>query len=187
MRYKMGITVGLAVASAACGSGISVNSDWDPAVDFSQFQTFVVLEPTESDVGQLNENRIDNAIAFVLSGKGLRQVDDTSEADLAVAWQVTTSERSSFQTVSTGWGGYGYGWGGWYGPGVGVSSSRTTEVRYEVGTLAIALFDANRREMIYTATGSKTLEDRDMTPDEIQERIDNAVDRILRDFPPEGN
>ena len=29
---------------AACGSGISTNTDFDPAVDFASFSTFIVLD-----------------------------------------------------------------------------------------------------------------------------------------------
>ena len=115
----------------------------------------------------------------------MRQVDSADDADAVVGWQLTTEQRSSFQTVSTGWGGYGYGWGGWYGgAGMGMSSSRTTERRYEVGSLAIGIFDVKREEMIFTSTGSKTLSSGTLSPEESQKEIDEAVAEILEEFPP---
>ena len=177
----------LTVALSGCGSGISVSSDWDPGVDFTSFNTFVVLDEASGGQGidQLTQNRIKTSIANTLQAKGMRQVNSADDADAAVGWQVTTDQRSSFQTVSTGWGGYGYGWGGWYGRGgMGMTTSRTTETRYEVGTLVIAMFDTKREEMIFTATGSKTLQSDNPSPEEAQKRIDEAVAKILEDFPP---
>jgi hypothetical protein len=176
----------LAVALSGCSS-ISVTSDWDPGVDFTAFTTFFVLDEVSGGGGldQLTQNRVKASIASNLQAKGLRQVDNESDADMGVGWQLTTDERSSFQTVSTGWGGYGWGRAGWYGGGMGgMSTSRTTETRYEVGQLVIAMFDEGEQEMIFTATGSKTLSGGNPSPEESQKRIDEAVAKILEDFPP---
>ncbi len=185
-QYLLGAGA-LAVVLSGCGSGISVTNDWDPGVDFSAFNTFAVLDEATggSGIDQLTKNRIKNSIASTLEGKGMRQVDSADDADAAVGWQLTTEQRSSFQTVTTGWGGYGYGRGGWYGgAGMGMSSSRTTERRYEVGSLAIGIFDVKRDEMIFTATGSKELSSGNQTPEESQKNIDEAVAEILEEFPP---
>jgi hypothetical protein len=176
----------LAVALSGC-SGISVTSDWDPGVDFTAFTTFFVLDEASGGAGldQLTQNRVKASIASNLQAKGLRQVDSENDADIGVGWQLTTDERSSFQTVSTGWGGYGWGRGGWYGgSSMGMSTSRTTETRYKVGQLVIAMFDEERQEMIFTATGSKELSGGNPSPEESQKRIDEAVAKILEDFPP---
>jgi hypothetical protein len=189
----------LAVVLAGC-SGLSVNSDWDPGVDFSTYSTFAVLDEAPGESGQssgldaLTRNRVKNAIATTLLGKGMRQVDNPEEADAAVGWQFSSEQKSSYQTVSTGWGGYGWGgyggYGGWYGRGMGygggMSTSTTYETRYDVGTLFIALYDVERREMIFVGQGSKTLSDKQMSPEESQQRINEAVDKILADFPPGG-
>ncbi len=66
-----------------------------------------------------------------------------------------------------------------------MTTSRTTEQGYEVGTLIIALFDVEREEMIFTATGSKTLSTGTRTPEESQARVNEVVGEILKDFPPE--
>ena len=185
--FRFGMLGALAVVLSGCGSGISVTSDWDPGVDFSAFSGFVVLDEATggSGIDPLIQNRIKGSIASTLVGKGMRQVDSADDADAAVGWQLTTEQRSSFQTVSTGWGGYGYGRGGWYGgAGMGMSSSRTTERRYDVGSLAIGIFDVKRDEMIFTATGSKELSSGNQTPEESQKEIDEAVAEILAEFPP---
>ena len=181
-------TLGALAAVAACGPSLNVSTDWDPAVDFSAYETFAVLDEASGGqhIDQFTTTRIKSAMASTLTEKGMRQVDNPNNADVAVGWQLTTDQRSSFQTVSTGWGGYGRygGWGG--GWGGGMSTSTTTETRYEVGTLVIALFDENTDQMIFTSTGSKKLDAGDLTPDEAQRRINDVVTRMLRDFPPES-
>ncbi len=189
---RWGIAGVLALALSGCGSGISVQSDWDPGVDFSAFSTFAVFDEATGGGGldQLTQNRVKVSIANTLQAKGMRQVDDGKNADVAVGWQVTTEERSSLQTVSTGWGNYGSGWNrGWRGStmGVGMTTSQTTETRYQVGSLAIAMFDVEHEQMIFTSTGSKTLSGGNPSPEESQKRIDEAVAKILKDFPPGGD
>lgn len=191
---RLGTVGALALVAAACSGGLSVTNDWDPNVDFATYQTFAVLDAAEGGehLSSFVNERIKTSIASTLTAKGMRQVNSVDDADAAVGWQLTTDERSSFSTVSTGWGGYGYGaygmgYGGWYGPGyggMGMASSTTTETRYTVGALAIAIFDVKGEEMIFTATGSKELASDNPSPEESQQRIDDAVQGILKNFPP---
>lgn len=189
MHLRRFAFAGFSFVLAACGGGIDVRSDYDPGTDFSAYQTFAVLDEAEGggDVSQFTDQRIKNSIVTVLTERGWRMVDTADEADATVGYQFTTDDRVSYQTVDTGWGGYGYGYGGWYGGwGGGMSTSTTTEQHYSVGTLVIAVFDQDRKEMIYVSTGSKTLDDRNLSPDEAQMRFDEGVRTILRDFPPGG-
>ncbi len=193
MTDKRNAARGLLLATAltfavGCGGGIQVRSDYDPSIDFSTISTFVVLDEAGDDTAPgFWDARIKNALATTLTAKGFRQVDSPDEADVAVGYQLTTEDRTSFDTVSTGWGGYGYGYGGWYDPywgGGGVSTTTTTERHYQVGTLVIAVFDHERKEMIYASVGSGTIDPRQRTPEEAQARANAVVARILYDFPP---
>jgi hypothetical protein len=48
------------------------------------------------------------------------------------------------------------------------------------------LFDETKDQMIFTSTGSKKLATDNVTPEESQSRINQAVETILKDFPPGG-
>jgi len=178
----------LALTVSACGPGIEVSSDFDPAVDFSAYQTFAVLAEASGGqhLDQLIDSRIKSAIGSTLEAKGMRQVDNPEDADLAVGWQITTYQRSDFHSVSDAWGGYGTYGCGWSRAGADYSTSTTTEITYEVGTLVIAMFDETEDAMIFTSTGSKKLATDDVGPEEAQSRINQAVETILKDFPPGG-
>ncbi len=165
----------------AC-SGIRVTSDWDPAVDFSQFQTFAILDEGGQARNRLTDQRVRAAIVADLSSKGFRHVDTPDAADLAIGFQVTTDERTSYQTVHSGWGSAGFGrrrshWGGT----VGIST--TTQWNYTVGTLVIAVFQARDKELVWEASGSRT-KNPSSSPEQSEQRINEAVREIMQDFPP---
>ena len=150
----------VALILTACGSGIDTNSDWDPTANFSGYQTYAwVAGAYESGYGDLVDTRLQAAIEANLNSKGLRKATRAVDADLGVGFQVTTSERTSLQTVSSGWpGGYygGYGYGGWGG-----GSSTTYATNYTDGSLIIGLFDLQSKSMVWQGVGTKTLSEGD--------------------------
>ncbi len=172
----------LFVSLAAC-SGISVTSDWDPGVDFSQFNTFAVLEETQPSINRLVDQRVRAAIVAELTSKGLRQVDVPDKADLAIGYQITTEQHTSHHTVHSGWGTRGYRSSRhthWRTP---VTSSTTTQVNFTVGTLVIAAFQVSDKELVGEGSGSGTVNP-SSGPEQSERRINDAVQRILKDFPP---
>ena len=185
-RLLGGIVATAVGATTLACSGMQVRTDFDPAADFSQYGTFFVLEEAgDATAPGFWDARIKTAIARTLTAKGWRRVDSPEQADVAVGYQLTTEERSSYQTVSTGWGGYGYGWGDWYGPPMGgMRTSSTTERRYEVGTLIVAMFDVERKQMVYSSTASGEIDERQQTPEQAQADVNGIVDKMLEDFPP---
>ena len=184
LNKSLGLIIMLATLIAC--SSISVRKDWDPSVDFSQFKTFYILEEQRQSISRFADQRINAAIVADLTSKGFQQVDSQDKADIAIGYTVTTDNRSSFQTVYTGWGTSGFRHSrhsGWHG-GMAVTSSRTHETTYTVGTLVVAVFQMGDKELIWEATGSDTVSpSRD--PARNEQRINEAVQRIMRDFPPQ--
>jgi len=171
------------LASLGACSGISVTSDWDPGIDFSQFKSFAVLEETQPSINRLVDQRVRAAIVAELNASGLRQVDSPDKADLAIGYQVTTEEHTSFHTVhDRGWGSAGYrrSRAHWSAP---VGNSRTTQINYTVGTLVIAAFQMGEKELVWEGSGSGTVNP-SRGPEQSKQRIKDAVEQILKDFPP---
>lgn len=182
-------TVALVVSLAACGGGLKTSYDFNPSANFTNYQTWAWMNmPNNAQLSELNQQRVRTAIERGLAGKGLRQVTDNP--DMWVGFQVVLDEEVSYNTVNNY---YGTGWGypGWYGPrygGVGMTmgSSQTYENRVTVGTLFIDMFDAGSKDLVYRGTGeSKIQEVRD--PAERQQRLDDAVVKILETYPPSRN
>jgi len=169
---------------SACG-GISVSSDWDPSANFSAFQTFSWVPDAETAgsgqaADQLTDRRIRATIEANLTGKGFRKVD--TGGDFGVGYQVSTSDQVSYSTMSSGWSGGGYRWGGGWGMGTGMST--TTQTTTTTGTLLIAVFDQQSKNLVWQGSGEKTLSGSAQSPEERSSKIEEAVTKIMEDFPP---
>jgi len=166
--------------TGACSS-ISVETDWDSEIDFSAFKSFALIDNPESKVNRLVKERIRAAIRTELMGKGLRNVD-LADADLAVGFEVSTEQRTAYQTIYNGWGTSGYrsrslSYGARVGP------AQTIEHDYTVGTLVIAVFREEDKVLMWEGSGSGTVSpSRD--PEENTRKINEAVQDILKGFPP---
>ncbi len=175
MKSRMLMAVGAALLVGAC-SGISTTTDYDPAVDFSAFSTFAWVD-SQGEVDNITSSRIRQAVTSSMTARGFSE--SSSNPDLAVSYQVSSAERRSFNTVNAGWGG-GYGWGGW---GMGMGTSTTTENVWQEGSLILGIFDTGTKNLVWTGTATTDI-DGSRSPAERQKLIDDAVEKMMRDFPP---
>ncbi|MBW2424156.1 MAG: DUF4136 domain-containing protein [Deltaproteobacteria bacterium] len=174
----------LAIPTMVSCSGLRVQNDWDPSVDFSRFQTFTILVNEEPAMSPLIDRRIRAAIGDQLDAEGLREVGSIEEADLAIGYQVATEQRHTYQTVSTGWHSHGFRHSRrshWHG--TTMASSTTRRRAYTVGSLVIAVFDAESMELVWEGSGSRRIS-ASSNPEQSRQRILDAVQRVMRDFPP---
>lgn len=179
-----------ALAVTGC-SGVKVNTDWDSTVNFSGLRTYGWLPDSQSDgsgqASQLTDQRIKSAINTDLQAKGFRQA--TSGADFMVGYQVTTKDNVSYDTVGTAWA--GGGWGGargmrFAGAGMATGMSTTTETHQTIGTLVIAVFDADSKNVVWHGNGSAAVKDGG-SPEDRDQRVSDAVSKVLEKFPPTGS
>ena len=173
----------LAIAGLAGCSTLVLTSDWDPDVDFSQFQTFAILDNDESGVSHLVDARIRIAIVADLTSKGLRQEGVPDLADLAVGYQVATEERRAYRTLHDGWGTNGFrsynsSWGSVTGTGRSVPST------YTIGTLVVAMFQMTDKQLVFEAAGNRRVTQGSGTEAKAQQRMNEDVQQLMRDFPP---
>jgi hypothetical protein len=166
----------LAMLLVGCSS-ISTTSDYDPAADFGSYSTFSIydgiIEGSELESAPLVKKRVQEAIINEMKNKGFT-VSDSENADLIVYTQAGTAEKMNVTD-------YGYGYGAWWGP---YPYGRNIDVSYYTqGSLIIDLVDNAKDELIWRGIGTAVVQDRD-TPEERQQFIDEAVAKILSDYPP---
>jgi hypothetical protein len=175
MKSRTLLGIGLALLVSAC-SGISTSTDYDPAVDFTAFSTYDWID-SEGEVDNITSSRVRQSVDAALTAKGFSQ--SSSNPDIAVSYQITTAERRSFNTVNAGWGG-GYRGAGW---GMGMGTSTTTEQVWNEGSLILGIFDTGSKNLVWTGTATTDI-DSSRSPQERQELIDSAVNKMMGDFPP---
>ena len=159
-------------------SSISTTSDYDPSADFASYNTFSIydgaIEGSELESAPLVKKRVLEAIANEMQKKGFAK-DNSGSGDLIVYTQAGTAEKMNVND-------YGYGYGSWWGP---YPYGRNIDVSYYTqGSLIIDLVDNAKDELIWRGIGTAVVQDRG-TPEERQKFIDEAVAKILSQYPPE--
>lgn len=177
-RAALGLAI-VAGAVSGCAGGLSYNHDFDPAANFTTLRTYVwASAPADSrGVNSMIERRVVAAVDQQLTTKGYQAA--TGEPDFAVNFTLTTSEQTDYNTYYTG---MGYG-GGWYGGGMGSSSTRA--YTYTNGTLIVDIFDAKSKNLIWRGTAAGTVNE-DASAEQREMRIKEAIAGILATFPSRG-
>ena len=107
MKRILATVFAAALLGAAC-STLQVSTDYDKAVDFSQYKTF-----SYRDSGEIKDDiwasRIENFLTDALAAKGLKRVPN--DGDLWLVAHPRLSKQTQINTYNSGWG-YGYGWYG---------------------------------------------------------------------------
>ena len=183
MRTIARSVLALTLACRAC-SGIRVTTDYDPSADFTRLRSYAWLDEQSgvqgdrADVTSLLDRRVRRSVDTELQKKGLSSVARAG-ADALVTYHLGVETKLDVNTIDTG---YGYG-RGWYRGGV---STHTTVTEYQEGTLLIDLVDPKAKQLIWRGSGQARVR-RSSTPEEREQRIDEAVAEILKSFPPSAD
>lgn len=163
--------------TAACSS-ISTSSDYDQTYDFSTLHNYAWAEisGTTQAADQITMRRVTSATDQVLAGKGFTK-SDSGDADFLVAIQTGKQQQTQYTTT-----GYGMGAGWRFGGGM----ATTTEQTWDQGTLVLDIVDAKKKELVWRGSASGTL-DASASADEKSANVQEAVTKILADFPPKAS
>lgn len=165
----------LLLLALACSS-LRVNHEYDSATDFSRYHTFAwkvgAKFPPGSPLGPGSDLdlRFKHAIERQLAAAGLRPATD-GKPDLYVTYYAYSGDKLDLTGVD-------------YKLAPGVSwigdPSTHTERSYTQGTLEVDLVDAASNHLVWHGTAT----DAEQSLDRLRSRIDAAVQRLFRDYPP---
>jgi Domain of unknown function (DUF4136) len=164
------VAVAFAGLVAGCAPSITVRTDYHPGTNFSAYRT-VTISDSKTELDPFIAERIRLAVAGQLAAKGISRVP--SEGDLVVHAHVRMRTDTTVSTWSGGWG-YGY-YGGNY---VDVRNVR-------VGTLVVDLVDRAKGEAVWRGIAEGTV-DQSATPQESEQHINAAVEKMFREYPPKS-
>jgi hypothetical protein len=168
----------VAAALPAIASAQKTTYDFDKTAPFAQFKTYSMQDGTPTK-NELIDKRLVAAIETQLAAKGF--VRNDAAPDVVVVFHVAFDEQKDISSFSSGpmYGGYGYGWGGGWG-------ATTTDVRVRdilVGTLAIDMIDAKRKQVAWRGLGTKEI-NTTAKPEKRDQNISKAVEKIFKNYPP---
>jgi hypothetical protein len=135
----------LLAGSPALAQKVIVDSN--PVAAFASYRTYTWTVGTPA-ANPLAEQRIHALVDQQLAAKGFSKA--TAGPDVVIATHVVTKEEKQLNVNDFG----GFGWG--YGYGFG--GSRTASVdTYTVGTLAVDIYDAKTKMLVWRGTGTDTM------------------------------
>jgi hypothetical protein len=175
-RAFTAVLAALAVFALGAGAALAqdVNVNYVPGTDFSGYKTYKWVEIQGAEKpDQIVDTQIRQAIDKALAGKGLAKATGDT-ADLAIGYQVAITQEQQWNAYSTG----GYG-ARRYGGGMGTATSTTINI----GTVALDMYDAAAKELVWKGQASKTLSG-EKDPEKRQKNLDKAMAKLLKDFPP---
>ena len=163
---------------AACNS-MSIESDHDPRIDFTKYQSFEFLpeqsSPSDNPVaeGALIRNRVWDAVRRELGAKGMT-FRESGGADLLIAYHADVQEKVDVTT-------HGYHYGRW---GMGFYGDSVDTYRYNEGRLILDLIDAKSRDLVWRGMAT-TIVGTARDPEKSTAIINEAVSKMLARYPPE--
>jgi hypothetical protein len=176
------IATAMVLMLASCSS-VTVKSDYDPGVDFSQFKNFALysgkmIPGDELHLHPLIKKRVEANLIEELQRKGFKLVDE-KDADFIVVSHAGVKDK----TQVTNWGGAGYGYG-WYDPWWGPYGSRVDVNQYEESTLVIDMVSTKNKQMAWRGMGTGIVKEYS-SPEDQNETVKKYVTQILNEFPPQ--
>jgi hypothetical protein len=182
-RISAGIIVLAVLAAVGCSPKMEISTTYKPAdiQAISEYKTYSWLPLPKAGDSRINNEFVAEHVVpevdRILAEKGLRR-DTTGTAEFKVGYIVTMQDITDVKSVNTYYG-YEYGYEGASGPGY----TATYDVSYEKGSLIIDMVDIKSEQLIWRGTAQGKA-DPDSDPSKRQQRLEEAVQKILKEFPP---
>jgi hypothetical protein len=163
---KISLVVALVVSpSVVLAQEVSTNSM--PGTDFSKYHTYKwVTIASGGAPNQIVDAEITQAIDSQLAAKGLTKTA-SDQANLFVVYQAAIGQQKQWSAYDVDWTTYMYG----------------TNSTIDVGTIVLDMYDPAAKQLVWTGRVTKTL-DPSASQEKKQEHLDNAMEKLLKDFPP---
>lgn len=148
-----------------------VHVDFDHKCDFSRYQTYRWLAPTNVDVlNQLMQSRLIGFVEEALAAKHLKRVE--TGGDLLVNFQMNARQEKIYTTLGDG---FGWDWG--WGSDIAI----TTEQTITLGTLTVDVVDSHSNRLVFEGVSTAPISSK---PAHNTKRLANAVNEIFEKYPP---
>ena len=171
----------LLLSLAPACSSISVDTDYDPAADFSKLQSYAWMPVVPTGDPRIDSDLLDGRVRRSVEAElELRGYEKRGEAevDFLVTYHAAIESKLDVNTVVSS---YPYGYRGH--PRAVYTDTIVNE--YDLGTLIIDIVSARSKSLIWRGSGQARVNTSAGTPEERETRIRKAVAAIMKKFPPQ--
>ncbi len=186
MKYANGVIYTISVVMmvfilSSCSS-VTVVSDVDKTVDFSQYKTYSFLgwEKHSGDkLSDFDKKRFKDSFANEFAARGLKHVESGGDMEISLFIVVDqkTSTTAYTDYYSTGYRGYRRYGGGW---GSGYATTSYSETDYLEGSLVMDVFDGSSKEQVWQGVAKATVTE---DPQKREKTIPRNVSALMSKFP----
>ena len=184
IRLVLGL--GLIIMTLAGCSFISVNTEYDPAINFADYHTFKWMPQTDRTGrdplvdSSLFTKRLQYAVNQKLAAKGYRK-EPSGAANFLITYHISLKDKVEVAD-------YGYGYGGWRGRSArynnywGPYNDRNIDVyQYTEARLVLDFVDSKSNELIWRGVATGVTSGAGGNEKELNE----AIHKMLEKFPPQ--
>jgi hypothetical protein len=172
------LSVGVLIVS--CGSGVKVFTDYDPSYDIPQYKSFSWSPVKNIEQGQnpiyyneLNDKRIRHAVQDQMISRGYELTEDDGE--LVLHYHIVIQDQTVVTTDPFGHSNTPY----WL-------SLQQNYYQYTQGTLIVDIMKGGTNDLVWRGRAVSIIDDT-YKPGEADELVQDAVARLLKDFPRAAN
>lgn len=182
---RLAILVAFAVLLAGCASKPSIESDYDPSMDFSKYKTYGFFSPLgieNPNYSSIYGSIFRDAISREMESRGYVKSDDP---DLLINVSGLLQDKTKVTTTTDPYMGAGY-YGyrrGYYGAWGGYGYGTTTHVsNYTEGTINVDLVDRELKRMVWEGVAVGRVNEI-KTKEERRELIYSGIREMFAGYP----
>jgi hypothetical protein len=184
IRRLIGIAGILIVAAIGAGcASENIRSDYDPAVDFSQYTTYNFYAdagPEDTNYQSFFSKYMVEAISREMEKRGYVKSDDP---DLLINFNAILQEKTKVTTTPAPMVGGYYGYRDpFYDPWIGYGYGSETHVsQYTEGTVNIDIVDARQKKLVWEAVGQGRVSRKEL--DKLDDTVYEGVPKYFAKYP----
>ena len=186
-KFKLIVVTGLFLLAvlSACSSGVTVRSDIDPNVNFSQYTTYNFFDPMGIEGGYNSPIFGEHFRASIGNEMKLRGYRTADRPDLLINVTIRSDDKVRMRSYTSPYmsGAYYNRPGGAYGGsavGVGVSAGTRATMTTEASVF-IDFVDFEQRRVVWQ--GVAVVDVNDKVAKQLRDAIYTAVDKVLAKYP----
>jgi len=166
--FSSALVVALLLLTAVTLTAQDVRYNFMPKTDFSRYRTYKWVKIGNAHPDQIMDAEIKQSVDSQLAAKGMTKTD-SDKADLYIGYQTAVDQEIQWDAWGTR--SFGSGMGSW------------TSSTISIGTLVLDMYDPATKQLVWTGQATKTI-DPGSNPEKNLKNVNNAIAKLLKNYPP---